>query len=61
MYRRELGKLETLKHHKKDVTEMRKGAECGLGFEEFQDIEVGDIIQAYEEVHTPRTLPPVSS
>ncbi|RYO94337.1 hypothetical protein DL764_007854 [Monosporascus ibericus] len=50
------GKLETLKHVKKDVTEMRKGAECGMGFEEFQDLEVGDLIQAYEEIRTERKL-----
>ncbi|RYP61543.1 hypothetical protein DL771_010104 [Monosporascus sp. 5C6A] len=50
------GKLETLKHLKKDVTEMRKGAECGMGFEEFQDLKVGDQIQAYEEIRTERKL-----
>ncbi|KAJ8107254.1 hypothetical protein ONZ43_g6791 [Nemania bipapillata] len=50
------GKLETLKHVKKDVMEMRKGTECGMGFEEFQDFEVGDQIQAYEEVQTARYL-----
>ncbi|KAI1302912.1 hypothetical protein F5Y03DRAFT_407384 [Xylaria venustula] len=50
------GKLETLKHVKKDVMEMRKGTECGIGFEEFQDIEVGDQIQAYEEIRTKRSL-----
>ncbi|KAI1371632.1 initiation factor 2 [Hypoxylon crocopeplum] len=50
------GKLETLKHLKKDVTEVRKGTECGIGFEEFQDFEVGDQIQAYEQVTTERNL-----
>ncbi|OTA65797.1 initiation factor 2 [Hypoxylon sp. EC38] len=50
------GKLETLKHLKKDIAEVRKGTECGIGFEEFQDFEVGDQIQAYEEVKTKRTL-----
>ncbi|KAI1811108.1 translation initiation factor IF-2 [Poronia punctata] len=50
------GKLETMKHGKKDVMEMRKGTECGLGFGEFQDIRVGDQIQAYEEVVNQRTL-----
>lgn len=50
------GKLETLKHVKKDVMEMRKGTECGMGFEEFQDLEIGDQIQAYEEVRTARSL-----
>ncbi|KAI8624166.1 initiation factor 2 [Xylariaceae sp. FL1651] len=50
------GKLETLKHVKKDVQEMRKGAECGMGFEEFQDLEIGDQIQAYEVVRTARSF-----
>jgi translation initiation factor IF-2 len=50
------GKLETLKHVKKDVMEMRKGTECGMGFEEFQDLRLGDQIQAYEEVTTTRSL-----
>ncbi|KAI0836191.1 initiation factor 2 [Hypoxylon sp. FL0890] len=50
------GKLETLKHLKKDISEVRKGTECGIGFEEFQDFEVGDQIQAYEEVKTKRSL-----
>lgn len=51
-----IGKLETLKQVKKDVMEMRKGSECGMGFEEFQDLEVGDQVQAYEEIHTTRSL-----
>ncbi|KAH8645681.1 hypothetical protein BX600DRAFT_391104 [Xylariales sp. PMI_506] len=50
------GPLESLKHGKKDVTEIRKGSECGIGFEEFQDLQVGDQIQTVEEVHTQRTL-----
>lgn len=36
--------------------EMRKGTECGMGFEEFQDLRQGDQIQAYEEVTTTRNL-----
>ncbi|KAI1773784.1 initiation factor 2 [Hypoxylon cercidicola] len=50
------GKLETLKHVKRDITEALKGTECGIGFDKFQDFEVGDRIQAYEEVTTQRTL-----
>ncbi|PKS07112.1 hypothetical protein jhhlp_005711 [Lomentospora prolificans] len=50
------GKLESLKHGKKDVSEMRKGSECGMGCIDFQDLEVGDQIQAYEEVREKRTL-----
>ncbi|KAI2779354.1 initiation factor 2 [Daldinia loculata] len=50
------GKLETLKHLKKDVAEVRRGTECGIGFDEFQDFRVGDQIQAYEEVRTERSF-----
>ncbi|CAK7197796.1 translation initiation factor IF-2 [Sporothrix eucalyptigena] len=50
------GKLDALKHGKKDADEMRKGTECGISFEEFDDIEVGDKIQAYEEIHEKRHL-----
>ncbi|CAI4214634.1 unnamed protein product [Parascedosporium putredinis] len=50
------GKLESLKHGKKDVTEMRKGSECGMGCIDFQDLQAGDQIQAYEEVREKRTL-----
>ncbi|SPO01358.1 related to mitochondrial translation initiation factor 2 (IF-2; GTPase) [Cephalotrichum gorgonifer] len=50
------GKLESLKHGKKDVTEMKKGSECGIGCLDFQDVEVGDLIQAYEVVREKRSL-----
>ncbi|KAK8018549.1 translation initiation factor IF-2 [Apiospora marii] len=50
------GELESLMHGKKSIMEAKKGGECGLGFEEFQEFEVGDVIQAYEEVQTKRTL-----
>ncbi|OTB12546.1 hypothetical protein K445DRAFT_320984 [Daldinia sp. EC12] len=50
------GKLETLKHLKKDVTEVNRGTECGIGFEEFQDFRLGDKIQSYEEIVTKRSL-----
>ncbi|KAI5859954.1 initiation factor 2 [Durotheca rogersii] len=50
------GKIETLKHVKDDITEARSGSECGVGFQDFQDFEVGDTIQAYEEIKTERSL-----
>ncbi|KAL1871037.1 hypothetical protein VTK73DRAFT_2310 [Phialemonium thermophilum] len=50
------GNLDSLKHGKKDVTEMKKGSECGLSFENWQDFKEGDIIQAFEEISTPRHL-----
>ncbi|OHW99538.1 translation initiation factor If-2 [Colletotrichum incanum] len=50
------GKIDTLKHGKKDVTEIRKGTECGIAFDGFTDFHVGDQIQTYEEVREKRSL-----
>ncbi|KAL2039456.1 hypothetical protein N7G274_007728 [Stereocaulon virgatum] len=50
------GTLSSLKNVKKDVTEMRKGTECGMGFEKWTDFRVGDQVQAYEEIIEKRTL-----
>lgn len=35
---------------------MRKGTECGLSFEEYEDFKAGDIIQLYEEITEKRYL-----
>ena len=51
-----LGYLDTLKHFKEDVKEVRKGTECGLSFEEFENLQVGDFIQCYREIEVPRKL-----
>ncbi|MCJ1393406.1 hypothetical protein MMC18_006280 [Xylographa bjoerkii] len=50
------GLLSSLKNQKKDVTEMRKGGECGMGFEGFSDFKVGDQVQCYEEKSEKRHL-----
>ena len=50
------GPLASLKNVKKDVTEMRKGTECGIGFDGWQDFEVGDLVQSYDEVVEKRKL-----
>ena len=50
------GRLDQLKQVKKDVPEMRKGTECGMSFEGFQDIQEGDIVQSFYTVEVPRTL-----
>ncbi|KAF7504726.1 hypothetical protein GJ744_001795 [Endocarpon pusillum] len=50
------GTLESLKNQKKDVTEMRKGSECGIGFENWGEFQEGDQVQCYEEQKTARTL-----
>jgi translation initiation factor IF-2 len=50
------GTISSLKNVKKDVSEMRKGTECGMGFEGWEGFEVGDQIQTYEERSEKRTL-----
>ena len=42
------GMLASLKNVKKDVTEMRKGTECGMSFENWSTFAVGDLVQCYE-------------
>ena len=50
------GKLAALKRFKEDVREVEKGYECGASFEGFNDIKVGDTIEAYKIVETLRKL-----
>ncbi|HVR43992.1 MAG TPA: translation initiation factor IF-2 [Thermoanaerobaculia bacterium] len=42
------GKIGSLRHFKNDVAEIRTGFECGIGLERFQDIKVGDVIEAFK-------------
>jgi translation initiation factor IF-2 len=50
------GTLGSLKRFKDDVKEVTKGYECGLNIHNYNDINVGDIIEAYEEVEYAREL-----
>jgi len=50
------GKISSLKRFKDDVREVLKGYECGVGLENFNDIKVGDIIEAFEIVEEAATL-----
>lgn len=50
------GELGSLKRFKDDVKEVAAGYECGLNIKNFNDIKVGDIIEAFEEVEVSRTL-----
>ncbi|MCF6183953.1 MAG: translation initiation factor IF-2 [Bacteroidales bacterium] len=50
------GELGSLKRYKDDVKEVVTGMECGLNIENFNDIKVGDIVEAYRETETARTL-----
>lgn len=50
------GELASLKRFKDDVKEVAKGYECGLNILNFNNIEVGDIVEAYEQVEVKRKL-----
>lgn len=50
------GKLGQLKHIKDDVREVTAGHECGMSFENYQDMRVGDVIECYRVEQVQRTL-----
>ena len=50
------GELDTLKRFKDDVKEVAAGYECGLTLKNFNDIKIGDIIEAFESVEVARKL-----
>ena len=50
------GHLSSLKHVKQDVSEAKKGTECGLSFENWDKFEEGDKVEAFEEIEVPRFL-----
>ncbi|NIA07224.1 MAG: translation initiation factor IF-2 [Actinobacteria bacterium] len=53
--------LESLKRVKDDSREVKSGLECGIKLAGFDDIKVDDIIEAYEQVETARTLSSVAA
>ena len=50
------GEISSLKRFKDDAKEVREGFECGIGIANFNDIKVGDIIEAYSVEEVARTL-----
>ncbi|MCL4549123.1 MAG: translation initiation factor IF-2 [Bacteroidetes bacterium] len=50
------GELGSLKRFKDDVREVEKGYECGLSISNFNDIKVGDIVEAYKLIETKKKL-----
>jgi len=52
------GKINSLKRFKDDVKEVKAGFECGMGIENFNDIKVGDILEAYEIQEIKQVLEP---
>ena len=45
-----------MRRFKDDAKEVKEGFECGIGLENYNDIKVGDLIEAIEIVKTARTL-----
>jgi translation initiation factor IF-2 len=50
------GTLASLKRFKDDVREVREGFECGIGIENFNDLKVGDLVEAYRIEEVARSL-----
>ena len=50
------GKLKTLKRFKDEVKEVPSGQECGMAFENYEDIRVGDVIEIFTTQEIERTL-----
>jgi translation initiation factor IF-2 len=50
------GVLKTLKRFKEDVKEVKSGFECGIAFENYEDIKEKDVVECYELVEQKRSL-----
>jgi translation initiation factor IF-2 len=50
------GELESLRHFKENVTEIKSGKECGIGVKDYNDVKVSDQIEVYEKKTVARTL-----
>ena len=55
------GVLGSLRRFKDDVKEVKEGYECGIGVENFNDLKVGDLIEAYRSENVARTLQPAQA
>ncbi|MGO2993168.1 MAG: EF-Tu/IF-2/RF-3 family GTPase, partial [Halomonadaceae bacterium] len=50
------GELESLRRYKDDVQEVRNGVECGIGVKNYNDVQVGDKIEVFDQVKVERSL-----
>ena len=50
------GELNSLRHFKDDVREVKAGLECGLSLKGYDDIKVGDQLEIFEVTEVARTL-----
>jgi len=55
------GRIASLKRFKEDAREVAGGYECGMSLEGYQDVKVGDVIEAYEVEQVARRLPPAAA
>jgi translation initiation factor IF-2 len=47
------GKIGSLRRFKDDASEVKSGFECGIGFEKFNDIKIGDVIEVFAMERVP--------
>lgn len=50
------GELESLRRYKDDVSEVRSGVECGIGVRNYNDVQVGDKIEVFDQIEVERSL-----
>ncbi|KAI9569532.1 hypothetical protein HD554DRAFT_2250896 [Boletus coccyginus] len=50
------GSINALRQLKKDVSEVRKGTECGVNLEDFDNLQEGDVIQVFQKIELPGEL-----
>ena len=50
------GSLSTLKRFKDEVREVQSGQECGMAFENYQDMQKGDVIECFDVESVKRSL-----
>jgi len=50
------GVLDSLKRFKDDVKEVSKGYDCGMQIKNYNDINIGDVIEAFQEVEVKKKL-----
>ncbi|MCM2131569.1 translation initiation factor IF-2 [Larsenimonas rhizosphaerae] len=50
------GELESLRRFKDDASEVRNGMECGIGVKNYNDVQVGDKIEVFDQIKVERTL-----
>ena len=50
------GRLDSLRRHKDEASEVATGTECGIGIENYSDVKVGDKIEVFDKKEIRRTL-----